>query len=710
MNAASRFLSGCLLSVTLAFSAGAQTVSDPGNVMLVADHVYVSGESVLTARGHVEALMDNVRLMATEIQYDANADKITLKGPIRIIQGDEVTIVASSAELDSAFNNGLLRSARMVLDQQVQLAANQLNRVDGRYSVLSKTSASSCRICQTGEPPLWQIRARRVVHDQLERQLYFDHASLLIRDVPVLYFPHLRLPDPTLDRATGFLIPTVRTTSQLSYGLKMPYFITLGNHRDITLTPYVSSETRTLEFRYRQAFKKGRIELNGAVSDDTILPSKTRGYLFAEGRFDLPRDFKLSFDLKAVSDDSYITDYDYSDDDRLVSNITAQRSYRDEATRVALLHYQSLRPNEDNNTLPTLVAVATTERRYFPNAIGGELRTNVELHGHQRRSHADIVGRDVGRAHADMSWRRNWILPSGVRTGVTGELAFDAFHTNNDSTYPDYTSQLTPTVAAHVRYPMSKIGSDGATYVIEPVAQIAWTGGSNLDVANDESTRVEFDEGNLLALSRFPSYDRRERGLAGAVGFNWSRYSAAGWQGNLTIGQVFHEEDQVDFTRTSGLDDVVSDLLLAGQIKTRNGLSFTARTIYDYDAGIRKADARVGWSNSKLWLDGRYVWLAPDVAENRTSTLSEWALDSRYRLARHWTGLFDWRYDAGNNKTAEAGVGLEYRNECVKVELSVSRRFSTSTTVQSSTSFGLTVALLGFSVKSSQKSYDRTCG
>ena len=710
MTAAARVLSALLVLLATTLPALAQSVPAQGNIMLVADRVYVTGEDKLTAEGNVEALMDGSRLLAARIDYDVRANKITLTGPIRIVQGSETTIIADWAELDSEFQNGILRSARMVLDQQVQLAANQLDRVDGRYNILTKATASSCRICNVNQAPLWQIRARRVVHDQQERQLYFDHAQLLIRDVPVLYFPYLRLPDPTLDRATGFLIPTIRTTSQLSYGIKAPYFITMGQSRDLTLTPYVSSETKTMEFRYRQAFRKGRLNIEGAVSDDTILPGETRAYTFVNGWFDLPRDYKLTFDLKAVTDDGYLTDYDYSDDDRLVSFITAARAKRDENTILTLRHYKSLRAGEDNATLPTMVAAAETERRYFPALIGGELRSNLEIHKHVRESDADVDGRDVGRVNANLQWRRNWTLTGGLRAGVTGELAFDAYRTENDSTVDDFATQITPTFAAHFRYPMSRSGADGATYLLEPVAQIGFSGGDNLDVANDESTRVEFDEGNLLSLSRFPSYDRRERGLSGAVGLNWARYAPDSWQGNFTIGQVYHQDVQADFTQSSGLSGRESDILLAGQIKTRNGLNLSARTLFDVNSGVDKAAARIGWNNKDLWLDASYVWLAPDAAENRTSVLSEWALDSRYRMSRHWTGLLDWRYDAGSGRTAEAGLGLEYRNECVKVELSVSRRFSTSTTVQSSTDFGLTVALLGFSVNAGDKSYARTCG
>jgi LPS-assembly protein len=257
---------------------------------------------------------------------------------------------------------------------------------------------------------------------------------------------------------------------------------------------------------------------------------------------------------------------------------------------------------------------------------------------------------------------------------------------------------------------MSKTGNDGATYILEPLAQVAWTGGEALDIANDESTQVEFDEGNLLSLSRFPSYDRRERGLSTAVGMNWSRVSTNGWRGDLTFGQVFRQDAQLDFSKSSGLSGTSSDLLVAGQLRNQSGLLFTGRALLDTKGDLNKAGARLGWSNDRLWLDASYIWLEKDLVESRPDDISEMKFDGSYRLNRHWTGMMDWQFDAVSGETSEAGVGLEYRNECLRMELSLSRRFSTSSTVQSSTRVGFNVALLGFSVNSNDKSYDRKCG
>ena len=286
---------------------------------LLADRVELNGEEQLIASGNVEAFFDGSKLSASQIIYDDHSDTLRIVGPIVIQSSDGTILTASSATLDPRLENGILQSARIVLDQRLQLAANQIDQRDGRFSQLYKTTATSCRVCGTG-PPLCEIRAERVVYDAQEQQIYFSNATFRVRGVPLFWLPYMRLPDPALERSSGFLFPEQRNTTQLGFGVKLPYFITLGDHRDLTVTPYVSPETTTIELRYRQAFTNGRITAEGAISDDTLVDGN-RSYLFADGRYELGDSYLLIYDIETVSDRAYLLDYDYADKDRLDSAI-----------------------------------------------------------------------------------------------------------------------------------------------------------------------------------------------------------------------------------------------------------------------------------------------------------------------------------------------------------------------------------------------------
>ncbi|MFK7837771.1 MAG: LPS-assembly protein LptD [Sulfitobacter sp.] len=706
-----------LMLLSIPFRALAQDAESTPAV-LIADEVFITADRTLVARGNVEAFQDGARIQATSIQYQRDDGRLIIEGPITLTEGTDTLILADAGELDADMRNGLLKGARLILAQQLQIAALQVDRVDGRYNQLSKASVTSCRVCEDGRAPLWQIRAKRVIHDQLEEQLYFDQAQFRILNLPVFYLPRLRLPGPRLQRATGFLVPSIRTTSQLGTGLKIPYFIKLGDHRDLTVTPYLSSVTRTLELRYRQAFRNGRLEFNGAITRDDQRPDKNRGYLFGAGNFDLARDYKLTFRVESTTDRGYLNEYGYFFEDRLESQISVSRARRDEFVRGTFYNFESLRAGDINDNLATVVLDGEYERRIFPSQIGGELRLRVEAHTHRRNSDldvdgpdadTDVDGRDVARIHGRAEWLRRFTFASGIVADAQAGVSFNLFDITQDASFAQNQSDVVPQAALTLRYPMLRRETGGTTQLLEPVAQIGWTGGDRLLVPNDESTRVEFDEGNLLSLSRFPRPDRRERGTVAAVGVNWSRINPTGWDANLTLGQVFRREADPDFANSSGLSGTSSNFLLAAQVKTPGGVSLTGRSLFDKELRFSKAELRGNWGFARGSLGGSYVWLDEDAAEDRAEAVSEILLGGTYDINNHWALRANWRFNVADDRAATAGLGLSYNNECVAVDITVARSYSSSTAVEPTTDFGFNVGLRGFAASSGNQQYIRSC-
>lgn len=676
---------------------------------VIADSVRVERDHDLVAEGRVEILFDGYRLTAQKISYDATADRLSIEGPMRITKADGTVLTAEAAELDPALQDGILRSARLVLNRQLQLAAAEILRVDGRYSVLERTVTSSCSVCETDPVPLWQIRARRVTHDEEARQLYFDHARVELLGLPVLYVPRLRLPDPTLKRARGFLMPELRYSGGLGVGLKLPYFIPLGDHADLTVTPYVStSQTRTVELRYRQAFRSGGIEVNGALSHDDLRKGDTRGYLFAEGAFELPRDFTLRFGIQESSDPAYLLDYGYSSADRLLSDIEVARTRRNEHIETSLSYYTTLRASESNQTIPGVVTEALYHKRLTP-GFGGVAELQAQLFAFNRRSGADITGRDLSRASVSAGWRGDWVARNGMVLAAEGELALDYYVLGDDSTNPNPVGRAAPFAALEMRWPMARQGQAGASMVLEPVAQLVWSRDDASGLPNEDSLSVAFDEGNLFSLNRFPGADAYEQGLRANLGIGWTRFDPAGWSLGVTAGRILRADDLGQFSAGSGLSGTASDWLLAVQLAGTSPLSLVNRAIFDDDFDFARNELRMGWNGDKLDLASSYIWQEADPTENRPADSSEWVVDAAYRFHDNWTGKADWRYDFVNERAARAELGVEYRNECITVDLSLSRRFTSSTSVRPDTDFGLTISLEGFGGTSGGTAYRRRC-
>ncbi len=708
-----------LAALALALSLG-WTAPAPAQdaATLVADRVFINGDNTLVAEGAVEVLHQGTRLRATRIVYDQSTDRLTIEGPITLTESTGTTMIADSALLSSDLRDGVLQSARIVLDDQLQIAANELSRVSGRYTRMSKVVASSCQVCASNPRPLWEIRARRVVHDKEERQLYFDNAQFRIVGVPVFYIPRLRMPDPTLDRARGFLMPSLRSTSQLGTGIKLPYFIPIGESRDVTLTPYVTSNgARSLGARYRQAFTTGTITFEGAVSQDDIRPDGLRGYLNGTGVFALPRDFRLSFDVDLVSDPAYLLDYGVSEKDRLRTGFQIERTRVNETFWASLGNYRSLRAGENSRVLPMFISDMTFHRRFRPEILGGQGGFTFQTHSHRRDSTVDFDangdgvtdGRDVARATARFDWRRNWISEGGLQVSGLLAVTADLYSISQDASYPGTITRVTPVTGVELRWPWMKTGgAGGASQVIEPIVQLVWAPDRQTAVPNDDSLLVELDEGNLFSLSRFPGADAVERGARANIGVNWTRYDPDGWSIGVTAGRVLRTEDLGQFSTGSGLAGKMSDWIVASQI-TRGGISVTNRALFDDGFQFTKNELRLAYADRQFYAGASYIWMVADPVESRPDATSEVAFNAAWQITDGWRALTEGRYDFTAERATRAGLGLGYRNECVAVDLSLSRRFTSSTSVQPTTAFDLSVVLNGFGTGKDGRSYRRAC-
>ena len=70
------------------------------------------------------------------------------------------------------------------------------------------------------KPPLWRVRAKRIVHNNDEHMVYYTDAWLEFLGLPVAYIPVFSSPDPTVTRKSGILTPQSISSSVLGFGVK----------------------------------------------------------------------------------------------------------------------------------------------------------------------------------------------------------------------------------------------------------------------------------------------------------------------------------------------------------------------------------------------------------------------------------------------------------------------------------------------------------
>ena len=685
---------------------------------LIADEIKINQAGELVASGAVTVWYEDRKVTASSITYASQNDKLIIRGPIRIIDNQSTMILGDQAELSEDLKVGIIKSAKIILGYQVQIAAAKVLQKDARYSEAFNIAATSCHVC-LNKTPLWQIRARKIVQDKFEKQIYFEHAQLRVLDIPVFYLPFMRLPDPSLKRATGLLAPKLKTSSVLNTGIKIPYFIRLNKHKDFTITPFYSPKTKTIEYRYRQAYTSGFMLIEGALTRDALIPNKNRGYILSDTSLILQNGYNLGIQLQAVSDPSYLFEYDFAQLDRLNTKLELSRSMRYQNSEVKLSNYHSLRENENNATQPTLVAEGAIESRLNPDMIKGEIGLEANFLKSYRYSDLNndgpdsdtlVDGYDTTRLSLLSNWDHGWEIANGIILHFENEFGLSQYYVQQHADIGPKATRMFGVGAVGLRWPWYRINSNGGIGIVEPQIQLVRSVSSNTAVPNDDSTQVEFDEGNLFRLNRAPGLDLIENGSRLNVGLAGSQFMDSGSNLSWKIGRVLRSEALSTFPSGSGLSNSISDWLLATNFQQKNGIELINRALIASDGVVTKSETSLKVNRNQHQIRATHVELTKDSNISQNQSLSSVALEWNYNLNSNWRSDSKFQFDSNIGRLSKLELGLRYENECVNVDLSSSRSFSTSSTLIDKTDFTLSVELTGFSSSDRKNAKSHKCG
>ena len=685
---------------------------------LIADEIKINQAGELVASGAVTVWYEDRKVTASSITYASQNDKLIIRGPIRIIDNQSTMILGDQAELSEDLKVGIIKSAKIILGYQVQIAAAKVLQKDARYSEAFNIAATSCHVC-INKTPLWQIRARKIVQDKFEKQIYFEHAQLRVLDIPVFYLPFMRLPDPSLKRATGFLAPKLKTSSVLNTGIKIPYFIRLNKHKDFTITPFYSPKTKTIEYRYRQAYTSGFMLIEGALTRDALIPNKNRGYILSDTSLILQNGYNLGIQLQAVSDPSYLFEYDFAQLDRLNTKLELSRSMRYQNSEVKLSNYHSLRENENNATQPTLVAEGAIESRLNPDMIKGEIGLEANFLKSYRYSDLNndgpdsdtlVDGYDTTRLSLLSNWDHGWEIANGIILHFENEFGLSQYYVQQHADIGPKATRMFGVGAVGLRWPWYRINSNGGIGIVEPQIQLVRSVSSNSAVPNDDSTQVEFDEGNLFRLNRAPGLDLIENGSRLNVGLAGSQFMDSGSNLSWKIGRVLRSEALSTFPSGSGLSNSISDWLLATNFQQKNGIELINRALIASDGVVTKSETSLKVNRNQHQIRATHVELTKDSNISQNQSLSSVTLEWNYNLNSNWRSDSKFQFDSNIGRLSKLELGLRYENECVNVDLSSSRSFSTSSTLIDKTDFTLSVELTGFSSSDRKNAKSHKCG
>jgi LPS-assembly protein len=210
----------------------------------------------VAAGGNVQIYYGGATIEADEVIYDQKTKRLRAQGNVRLTEPDGKITYGQVIDLSDDYRDGFVDSLRLETPDDTRFAAARADRAKGNYTVLQNGVYTACEPCKDDpkKPPLWQVQAARIIHDEGEKMLYFEDARIEFFGVPLAYVPFMSTPDPTVKRKSGFLFPTLSETTQYGYAVQPTYFWALAPNYDLTLSTLLTTRQGPLvegEWRHR---------------------------------------------------------------------------------------------------------------------------------------------------------------------------------------------------------------------------------------------------------------------------------------------------------------------------------------------------------------------------------------------------------------------------------------------------------------------------
>lgn len=307
-----------------AFSGGAQNPN--AQMLLQADELlYDNDAKTVTATGNVQIFHDGYNVIAERVVYYKTTRRVIAKGDVRITDPVGNVYYSDQADISQNFSEGFIRSLRLEHIDRTHLAADSAERRDGNLTIFNRGVYTACEPCKENpqKPPLWQVKATRIISDQKEQTVYFENARIEFFGLPIAYIPYFWAPDSTVKRKSGILTPSFYYNRRIGNGINIPYYFALSPFYDLTFTTNLTTpQGPHFDLLWRHALPSGFYSVRGTgiyqLDPDNVGIGAGdsgnrlwRGSLQTTGEFFVADKWTLGWDATFDSDPRYLKDYGY---------------------------------------------------------------------------------------------------------------------------------------------------------------------------------------------------------------------------------------------------------------------------------------------------------------------------------------------------------------------------------------------------------------
>ncbi|RIJ15660.1 LPS-assembly protein LptD [Henriciella mobilis] len=687
-TASAACLLGSLGPVAFAQAVAPEAPAEASRVSLTADNVYVlEEENLVVAEGNVQAEYEGRVMTADKLTYNRLTAKVRAQGNVVVLEPDGTQRFADEIETDADLANGYAANFAMRTPEGATASANLATRENETYNTLDRAIFTACALCEGDSTPTWAIRARKAVFNEESGMYSYRDAVLEVAGIPVIYLPYFAHPDPEAERRSGFLFPTVGSSSKRGIVYQQPYFWAISPYQDLTVSPMLNTKVNPLiELDYRKRFWSGQVNFNGSFTYEQNFDSdgekfgekEWRGHIFGNGKFQITDNWLWGFGVEKASDDLYTRRYDidgeneqrglYTNQPRLLlSQVFAQGQSSNWYADASLLTFDSLRFDDAREDAIADVLPLGYAERVFDLDKYGYASVNMSTAYLTRDAGADSLRTSVGS-----EWSVRKVLPGGILAEPFAEARFDHYQIDDFPAAGDSSSveRAFGTAGLEVSYPFFRPGKS-VDITIEPIVMGAvGTSGANEDaIPIEDGNYFELDTSSLFEGNAQVGYDLYEGDSKISAGISTVARWKSGVEFSALAGKRWRNRNDPAFDEPSGLDGTSSDWVGAFALELGNPLSIQAKVRLDDETlEMNRIDTGLNLSLDRVKANALYYQIKQDVSQSGQRQEGV-LLTSEVSVTDNYFLLYGLQRDIEGNRDIRHSLGVGYEDDCSRFEL-----------------------------------------
>ena len=571
-------------------------------------------------------------------------------------------------------NNGIidLNNERLAAkDIQIYFAKGELgenSRLKGSslisendISIIKNGIFTACKI--RDDCPPWSLKSKEIRHDKKKRSINYKDSWLQLYDVPIFYFPKFFHPDPTVKRQSGFLTPTLLSSSTSGGSINIPYYKVISENKDLTFTPRIYfNDDFSIQSEYRQVEKN-----TNHISDLSLkkLESSTKSHFFSNTKYILENNFDFSeieFNLEKTSSDTYLKGDNIVSKTRASNNQSLLNSYvkfdassEDLNIFAELAAYEDLTKEKNSDKFQYILPNFTISKLLNNNPNKGNL--NYKISGSSQKKNTNV---SESLLINDLIYKSNSIFSKyGTISNYEVELKNSLKKGKNSRKYKDSTqSENYSSIIFNSSIPLKR-SYENYLGSLSPKINLRYSPNKSENLS-DLDRKINIT--NIFSKNRLGLNDSIEGGQSLTLGFDYDLKTSENNEFlGFSLGQIFRDTNNKRLPIKSKMQNKSSDIV--GNLNFQPNNDFKINYDFSFDNNLETTNYTKIETKMKI---NNFITSFDFLEENNDIGSDSYLLsDFGYIFDKNNSISYNTRRNRKTDLTEYYNLIYEYKNDCL---------------------------------------------